>query len=102
MGKLHQIRKAFNSLTHEQKIDMYSPVARYGAFIHKTGYYWRYYKAPNSKWAFSTSCYSYRDFITPLVHAYHEQYVNRQKHVVERAYLNGEQWAIDKVVGDSS
>jgi hypothetical protein len=101
MGKLHQIKRVFNKLDHDTKIGMYTnkPPLRYGC-IQKDLWGKAGIRVPDSLWCFYRGMPSYRSYVTKLVSNYYRTHVIRQRHVVERAYLNGEEWAI-KIITDS-
>lgn len=84
MGKLHKIRRAFDRLTHEQKINMGLWPGEYGCV------YWDGY------WQFHQWEPSYRQYVKKLINQYCRKEEIDNRHVFERAYLNGEQWAIDE------
>ncbi len=100
MGKLHQIKRAFNQLNHDTKISMYTndyPLHpwRFGC-IKENIWGKPKYSVPDSPWCFYRGVSSYRNYVTKLVSQYHHAEVVQKRHVFERAYLDGESWAVEE------
>lgn len=101
MGKLHQIRRAFGKLDYDTKTGMHTDKCplQYGC-IKKDIWGKLGIRVPDNPWCFYRGMPSYRNYVTKLVNKYHHDHIVSQRHKVERAYLDGEEWAI-KVITDS-
>ena len=85
MGKVAQIKRAFSKLSHDEKLK-----------LHRGGYAGYGYR--NKGFSY---CTSYRSLVAKLATNYYNEHLasehraaQAEKHVVERAYLNKEPWAI--------
>ena len=97
MGKLREIKRAFDQLDHDAKITMHalSPSLQYGCIKEAIRSKPRY-SVPNSPWCFYRGVASYRNYVTKLANRYHHKHIVSKRHVFERAYLDGEAWAVEK------
>jgi len=90
MGKLYKIRREFNRLNHNDKLKMYE---------RKCGYNFKneFTDSQGMTWHFDCWSNSYRKFVAKLAQQYYSHEIVQKRHVIERAYLNNEPWAIAQV-----
>jgi hypothetical protein len=89
MGKLHKIRRAFERLTHDEKMNIAKKFLCWRRFPYG-------YARKNGCWQICLGTRSHNSYVRTLVAKYHKECEIENRHVWERAYLNGEQWAVDE------